>query len=115
MKRRVISFLRHDMSSRQALSMAIDMWAEDRTLAIVVVAEAGKIDATIRAMRVAFAREAGRSKQEIHYGFTVGDQFPFSDAGLKGEAIAIYWRITPRQLFKNLGLAKRFKEHLNVG
>ncbi len=55
-------------------------------------------------IRVSFAREKGKLSREdrLAYGFTASAPFPFTDAGVKGEAIVLRWRLTITQNLRNL-------------
>lgn len=104
MRSRQINFLRHPMSARQALAIALECWKEDRESPIALITPAGESLQVAKTIRVSFARERKKMEHQLRvsYGFTLSQPFPYTDAGVRGEAVIIRWRLTNTQNFRNL-------------
>ena len=106
MRRRQVNYLRHRMSTKQALGFILDCWREDHKLPIVLITPAGDAKRFANQIRVTLARERAKvpREQKPFYGFTMSDSFPYTDGAVKAEAILIRYRKTNYQ---------RIREHFN--
>lgn len=105
MRRRQINCLRHPMTSRQALSMLLDFWKLSRGTPVVLITHTGQAATMVKLIRATLSKERqGLRKQgaSVNYGFKCSDVFPFTDEGVRGEAIVISWRLTRLQHMRNL-------------
>lgn len=104
MRPREINCLRHPITSRQALGMLIDCWAEDRTAPVMLITpRRGALDMVSR-IRATLSKE--RNLIPVHqssaaYGFTVSHTFPCRVATQQGEAIILRFRMTITQSIMN--------------
>lgn len=104
MRQRQINYLRHPMSSRQALSILVDLW-RGKKYPVMLVTRKGQSLETVKHIRVALSKERAvhRGKTtKIHFGFTVSEPFPYTVHGITGEAVIIHWRLTGRQHMRNI-------------
>jgi len=104
MRPRQLNYLRHPITSRQALDMFLECWMESRKLPIMIVSYRGDAEESAKRIRVALSKEKAKiSKADRpHYGFTISDPFPYTDGGRRGEAVVIRYRMTSLQHFRNI-------------
>lgn len=102
MRPREINCLRHPITSRQALGMLIDMWAEDRAAPIMLITlRRDSLDMVSR-IRATLSKERLLIREKpAAYGFTVSDPFPCKVDKAQGEAIIIRFRMTVSQSIMN--------------
>src|SRR5690348_4148980 len=79
---RAINFLRHPITSRQALAMLIDHWRSGNTKVpmILITPQRQSIDYAKR-IRVIFAKEKAKypADAQMHYGFVLSEPFPWTE------------------------------------
>lgn len=108
-----LNYIRHDMTAKQALAIMLRYWRRDVEQSLILIAPTHMAETYIKNIRVALAKERSKYKRKDrpYYGFTVSEVFPYSEAGIKGEAIIIRWRLTQLQNFRNtLKDAMQFNE-----
>ena len=112
MRKRQVNYLRHRMSTKQALGFILDRWREDRKTPIVLITQAGYARKFANQIRVTLARERGKIKKDDrpHYGFTMSDPYPYTDGKVKGEAILIRYRKTNYQMLRETFLKPLARE-----
>lgn len=108
MRPRQINYLRHPLSGRQALAIALDCWSESRSIPILLIGPKGQIDDLIMNIRVILSKERKRLGANAQYGFTVSSIFPWTENGITGEAAVLTWRITALQNLRNLNFKFSF-------
>lgn len=104
MMTRELNFLRHPITSRQALGRLLDFWSQDRSAPVILIAPKGEADNYTRRIRVALSKEKSLipRNQRSSYGFTSSDPFPCRVEGKMGQAILVHWRLTPGQNMRNV-------------
>lgn len=104
MRPRQLNYLRHPITSKQALDTILECWTESRKLPIMLVSYRGDAEESAKRIRVALSKEKAKiaKADRPHYGFTISDPFPYTDGGRKGEAVMIRYRMTSLQHFRNI-------------
>jgi len=104
MRPRVLNYLRHQIESRQALAMLLDCLEESKRLPVLLVAPRGESLSIALRIRVSLSKERGKlaKSDRVSFGFTLSEPFPYTEGSKRCEAIAIRWRLTPSQNFKNM-------------
>lgn len=105
MRRRQINCLRHPMTSRQCLSMLLDFWQLSRNLPVVLITKKGQAAILVKLIRATLSKERQELRVRaapVNYGFKCSEVFPFTDQGVKGEAIVVQWRLTKLQRMRNM-------------
>lgn len=110
MRDRRINYLRHPLSARQALAIALECWGESRHLPILLITPTGQSEDAIKNIRVILSKERKKVKDADLYGFIVSSTFPWTENGVTGEAVVLEWRITMLQNMRNTGILKGLKE-----
>lgn len=101
LRQRKISLFAHPLTTRQALSNLLDMWRQNRDLPIAVVGPRGEMERFTKSIRVTLSKERAKQGAKAHYGFTQSDPFPYTEAGIKGEAVILRFRLTELQTIRN--------------
>lgn len=112
MRSRKINYLRHPLSARQALAIALECWAESRLLPVLLITPQGQSEDVVRNIRVILSKERGKASEAEAYGFVISSTFPYTDAGVTGEAVVLEWRLTPLQNLRNMRITQSLKELL---
>lgn len=100
---RIINTIRHPYSTRQALDAVLTHWRADRDLPVAIITGAGLAPRFVESMRVTLSKERKKHPKDapIHYGFTQSEPFPYTDGGVRGEAVILRHRVTPLQAIRN--------------
>jgi len=106
MRNRQINYLRHPLSAKQALSIALDCWGESRAMPVLLITPKGQAMDVAKNIRVILSKERYKTGQKAYYGFTLGEPFPWTEGEVTGEAIVLNWRLTPLQNIRNMNLFK---------
>ncbi len=103
MRPRTLSLFRHPFTTRQALGSLLDLWRENQELPVILITEAGSAERFTRSIRVALSKERKKYPKDspVHYGFVQSDPFPYTDSGIRGEAVVLHRRITELQKIRN--------------
>ena len=113
MRPRQINYLRHQLTARQSLSILLECWRESRSNPVILIAPTGACETVIRSIRVILSKERKAASRKSAFGFVISNVFPYTDNGIKGEAVVVYWRLTSLQNLKNLDIIKNVEAHMN--
>lgn len=101
MRKRQINFLRHPMSGRQALLIALECWKEDRRIPVFIIAPPGETEDKVSAIRVALSRERKETKRKYRFTIHAGEAFKYTDEGEVGEACVLRYTVSTSQHIAN--------------
>jgi len=101
---REINCLRHPITSRQALGMLMECWAENRLLPVMLITARRDSEDMVSRIRATLSKERNlipSGNSSAAYGFTTSEPFPCRVHKQMGEAIIIRFRMTVAQSIMN--------------